>query len=194
MSEIMLDVGQANELKLAFRRAGYTNADIKKMCKGDVLAQMLPVIRSFGKVDVVSNIIDCDANPSIPQGWHVEEHRKGGELKWDPAKVKFYLSSSQMNGKVVEGNKLRLELEHEPVLNANISDYLLAHPNLIPDEWGLDEDGNVRHIFFWGTIYGIYEGELFVRCICRCVGKWEAKYYWLGHNFNKANPAVRFIG
>lgn len=50
-TELMLDVGQANEFKLAARRAGYTNADIKRICEGDVLAKLLPVVR--GKSEVV---------------------------------------------------------------------------------------------------------------------------------------------
>ncbi|MEK9174963.1 MAG: hypothetical protein AAB795_00040 [Patescibacteria group bacterium] len=48
-TELMLDVGQANELKLAFRRAGYTNAEIKKMSEGELLADLLPLIRAYGK-------------------------------------------------------------------------------------------------------------------------------------------------
>ncbi len=44
-TELMLDVGQANELKLAFRRSGYTNADIKKLCEGDILARLLSIVR-----------------------------------------------------------------------------------------------------------------------------------------------------
>jgi hypothetical protein len=48
--ELMLDVGQANELKLAFRRAGYTNAEIKKLCEGDLLAQLLPLVKGVAEV------------------------------------------------------------------------------------------------------------------------------------------------
>ena len=44
-TELMLDVGQANELKLAFRRSGYTNVDIKKLCEGNILARLLPLVR-----------------------------------------------------------------------------------------------------------------------------------------------------
>ena len=35
MSDLMLDVDQASELKAAFRRGGWTNAEIKRMCEGD---------------------------------------------------------------------------------------------------------------------------------------------------------------
>ena len=46
-NELMLDVGQANELKLAARRAGATNADLKRLSEGDMFAQILPVIREL---------------------------------------------------------------------------------------------------------------------------------------------------
>src|SRR4051812_5109537 len=81
------------------------------------------------------HVIDLDANPFVPNNWKVEEHKKGGQFKWNPASIRFHLSPNQQNGKVIEGNKLRKELANEPVLNANILDYLLAHPELIPEEW-----------------------------------------------------------
>src|SRR3989344_3216045 len=47
---LMLDVGQANEIKLAARRGGATNADLKRLSEGDMFAQILPVLRGFGTV------------------------------------------------------------------------------------------------------------------------------------------------
>jgi len=44
----MLDVGLANELKLAFRRAGYTSEDIKRLCEGDILADVRRVFFGSG--------------------------------------------------------------------------------------------------------------------------------------------------
>lgn len=46
----MLDVGQANELKLAFRRAGYTNEDIKFLCEKGVLEQFRLVFQGKARV------------------------------------------------------------------------------------------------------------------------------------------------
>lgn len=78
-TELMLDVGQANEFKLAARRAGYTNTDIKRMCEGDALARILPVLRGTGEVQIVKHSIDLDADPFVPEGWSVEKggHKKG---------------------------------------------------------------------------------------------------------------------
>lgn len=56
MFELTLEVGQAVEIKLAARRAGATNADIKSLCKGDMFASILPVLRGRAKV-VVNSIL-----------------------------------------------------------------------------------------------------------------------------------------
>ena len=50
MSELMLDVGQANELKMAFRRAGYEAGDVKALSEGDVLAQVREVLLGRARI------------------------------------------------------------------------------------------------------------------------------------------------
>jgi len=48
-TELMLDVGQANEIKLAARRAGATNQDLKRLSEGDMFTRILPVLRNRPK-------------------------------------------------------------------------------------------------------------------------------------------------
>lgn len=184
MSELMLDVGQANELKLAFRRAEWTPADIKRLCEGDLASKLLPVVRGLGDVTIVKHVIDCDANPYIPDGWKVKSHRKHGQLEWDPKNIQLWLAEGQKSGKHVEGNKLRKELEDQPVLNANALDYLLAHPELIPESW------KDKSIFFWGTIYRCSDGDLCVRCLFWNGGSWHWDFRWLDDDFSSYNPAA----
>ncbi|OGY51099.1 MAG: hypothetical protein A3J65_01740 [Candidatus Buchananbacteria bacterium RIFCSPHIGHO2_02_FULL_45_11b] len=155
-SDLMLDVGLANEIKLAARRAGATSADLKRLAEGDMFARVLPVIREIAKV-VIKHLIDLDADPFVPKGWKVVEHQKGGPLAWDPKRVALWLSENQNNGKAIEGRLLREELKDQPVFNANLLDYLLAHPELIPDEW------KGKAVFFWGTIYRNTDGNPYVR-------------------------------
>jgi hypothetical protein len=50
MSDLMLDVDQAGELKAAFRRGDWTNALIKKACEGDRLAQFRDVL--LGRAEI----------------------------------------------------------------------------------------------------------------------------------------------
>lgn len=192
-TELMLDVGQANELKLAFGRAGWNNAEIKKLCEGSFLTYLLPLVREYGDTATVSpvpHVIDCDTYPFVPNGWTVVSHKKGGQIAFNPAKIKLHLSTNQQNGKLIEGNKLRKELANEPVLNANVLDYLLKNPRLIPEEWKKDASGNTRYIFFWGTIYRYSYGNLFVRYLCWLNGSWRWGHYWLGSAWYGDNPAA----
>lgn len=71
MSDLMLDVGQANELKLAARAAGATNADLKTLSSGDIFATILPVLRGMAEVkmkDLLSRkVTDIDRSLSLRQ-------------------------------------------------------------------------------------------------------------------------------
>lgn len=166
-NDLMLDVGQANELKLAFRRADYSNDDIKRLCEGNVLADVRRVLLGRASITDVSHVIDCDADPFVPNGWSVVEHQKGGSFEWDASKAELWLANGQKNGRQLEGNKLRKEVAKKVPFNACALDYLLANPHLIPDEW----KGN-KYIFFWGTVYRYPDSRLLVRSLC-----WDGNWW-----------------
>jgi hypothetical protein len=84
------------------------------------------------------------------------------------------------------GNKLRKELASKLVLNANVLDYLLAHTELIPEEW------KGKYVFFWGTIYLYSGGRLYVRCLYWRGDRWNWDCFWLGDVFRDYNPAALF--
>ncbi|MEK7079796.1 MAG: hypothetical protein AAB901_00720, partial [Patescibacteria group bacterium] len=87
-NDLMLDVGQANELKLAFRRVLFTNEDIKRLCEErDILSGLRDVLRGLAVITPVEHVIDLDADPFVPDGWKVEEHKQGGQLTFDPSQV-----------------------------------------------------------------------------------------------------------
>jgi hypothetical protein len=152
------------EMEQAASRAGFLESDFRRLAGNeDMLRQMLQVARGHAEVKLVERVIDLDADPFAPNNWKVEKHQHGGSFKWDPKQVQFYLSEPQRKEKSIEGNKLHKELEGKPVFNANLLDYLLAHPNLIPEEWKQDEKGRTRYIFFWGTIY---RGSGDATCMC----------------------------
>ncbi len=130
------------------------------------------------------NVVNCDANPVVPDGWTVEEHVKGGKFEFDPAKIALYFAKEQHNGGVISSSKLRKKLRGRLVLNANLLDFLLAHPNLIPKKW----EG--KAIFFWGTIYRDSDGGLYVRYLFLGNGRWYCRHYWLGLKFNDHSPAA----
>jgi hypothetical protein len=174
--DLMLDVDQAGELKRAFRRHGWTNKDIKTLSERNILGEVLKVIRKQAEIKWIDHLIDCDANPFVPPGWSVEEHKKGGFFKFDPAKIFLYLSKEEKAN--INGNDLRKELANKPSLNANVLDYLLAHPEIIPKKW------KDKFIFFFGTIYRDKFGDLYVRYLRWWESGWCDRCNWLGINFD----------
>lgn len=180
--DLMLDVGQANELKLAFRRADYSNDDIKRLCEGNILADVRRVLLGHATINV-EYVIDCDARPFVPAGWSVKEHQKGGAYKWDKSAQKdalFYPSNGQ------SCKKFRKELRDmsTPVLNANVLDYLLANQHLIPEEW------KGKNVFFWGTVYRSSRGDLYVRYLCWSGAWWRWSCRWLVSHWRGYDPAA----
>lgn len=146
---------------------------------------------NFGAIPVgPRRVIDCDATPYIPEAWKVEEHRKGGEMEFDPMKVVFHLDEDQKNGRTIVGNELRKRLAGKSVMNACVLDHLLANTNLIPEAWKANEDGSTRYIYFWGTVYRDSVGNLFVRYLYWHDGRWRWDCFWLGGEFSEQSPAA----
>lgn len=138
------------------------------------------------------HVIDCDADPFLCPGWCVVEHRKGGQMEWDPTKIAFYLSQDQKVGKTVVGTKLLEDLRSKSVMNANVLDYLLAHPELIPSKC------RGKDTFFWGTIFRNRDGRPCVLCLGgkrRFLhfwyrGEWSSFQHGLDHGFSDICPAL----
>ena len=82
-AELMLDVGQANELKLAFRRSGWTSADVKKLSEGDIAIQLLPVIRGLAKivpVEIFRKVATVVVNGT--EKFVAKDHLKEANVGW----------------------------------------------------------------------------------------------------------------
>jgi len=182
-NDLMLDVSQAAELKLAFRRNGWNNAEIKTLSEGDILADVLKIIKGLAEIKMLEHLIDCDALPFVPDGWSIDEHKKGGLFKFDPSKIFLYLSERQKKGEI-GGYDLRKELNGSRVMNANVLDYLLAHPGLIPEGW------KDKAVFFWGTVYHYFDGSLCVRSIGWDGSKWVGRCEGLCNTLCRVAPAA----
>ena len=140
-------------------------------------------------VIIQKHLIDLTADPFIPEGWAVEEHqkptgKKDTHFSWDVNKVEFHLGPGQKDGKTINGNTLRTKLGGQQVLNTNVLDYLLAHPELVPEEW------KGKAIFFWGTIYRNSFGDLFVRYLDWHGSRWGWNVRWLDYVWDDDNPAL----
>lgn len=140
--------------------------------------------RNPKKEFTVRHIIDCDADPLLLKGWEVESHKIGGQAKLNLAKIHLYLSANQQNGRRIQGYELRKKMANESVLNANALDYLLKHPELIPEEW------KGKRVHFWGTIYRYSVGHLSVRYLCWIGNRWYWDWNWLDYNWADHDPAA----
>lgn len=183
--QLMLDVDQAGEIKAMGRREGWTNLTFKTLCEKKGLGRLfLDVIEGRAEIKLIEfPEVDLGADPFIPEGWSVAEHKKGGKWKYDPTKVGLYFSKKQQNG-TIGGHDLRKELESQPVTNANLLDFYLKNTHLIPSEW------KDKTVFFWGTIYRGTGDKLYVRCLYWRGGRWGRNFYWLNSAWDGDNPAV----
>ena len=124
--------------------------------------------------------IKLDKKPLLPEGWEIEEDN--GQTSFVPD-FALHLEPEQEKGRIA-GNTLRERLKGKPVLNANVLDYLLAHPELIPEDW------KGKYVFFWGTIYRNSGGNLCVRYLYWRDGWWAWGRNWLDRDFNGYRPAA----
>lgn len=164
--------------------AGQLNSIVKKI--RDQAGENGIELLLQGKLKIIvddATTINCDTDPFIPSGWSIEEHRKGGQFKWNPSSIELFVSEEQQK-KYIKGNKLRKILKDRGVLNANVLDYLLANPHLISEEW------KGKWIFFWGTIYRSSDGCLCVRCLRWLVGRWRWDARWLDSDWYDVCPAA----
>lgn len=137
----------------------------------------------------VQHVINCSATPHVPDGWSIQPEDQiashfTGEFIWSPDKVRLHLDPAQEGGGYIVGVELAKKLEGQPVLPANVLDYLLNHPELIPSDW------RGKAVFFWGTVYCVEDGNLYVRCLCWNDGHWSWHYYRLGRDWHSLHPAA----
>jgi hypothetical protein len=106
-----------------------------------------------------TTIIDCDATPFCPEGWEIVEHRKCGQIEWNPEKIILLHTNLQRKGNCVICSDIYSEVREQNILNANVADYLITNPSSIPKKW---RDCDYR-VMFWGTIYRDEKGYLYAR-------------------------------
>jgi len=127
--------------------------------------------------------IDTNKKPFITDGWTVEKHIKGGKLDFDASKIELYVTEKQKDS-YEKGEDLQKDLENKQVLNANVLDFLLKNPHLIPEDW------KGKAVFFWGTIYRDSNGDLCVRYLRWNGTKWDWGLGWLDNDFDGHDPAA----
>lgn len=156
---LMLDVSQAHELKMSFRRNGWTNAEIKTLSEKDFLANVLKVIRGQSEIKDKEYKIPCNTTPFIPDGLYIVEHRKFDFFNLNPNYTKLDLSRKLRNMSN-SGKNIKEHLSKKFVMNVNILDFIIENPDLIPENW------KGKEIYFWGTIYAIESSaDIVIACL-----------------------------
>ena len=146
----------------------------------------------------VGHVITCTCGSFLHRfgsGWSEEEHhncgtmqlekRSDGQLYINGKKVERHLSPNQKGDKIVQGHKLHKELSDQLILCACVLDYLLKHPELIPEDW---KNG---YTFFWGTIFRDSDGDLSVAYLFWLGRRWSRSYDWLDGDWGSLGPAAR---
>lgn len=161
-------------------------------------------LRGNVTITVVRHTIDLAKTPRLPfdnaevvkhegKGVVEIELRSDDNLYIDGKKVVLHLSERQVGDKQIFGHELRKELEdgEQVRLNSNVLDYLYDHPELFPEHWKKDEKGEIRYIFFWGSIFrDPSDGSLFVRYLYWRGGGLFRRCYWLDDGWDRQLPSA----
>lgn len=138
------NIGLMHEFTMTAARAGFDPGDFHRLTSDVQLMRNLRTVLLGLSTIEPKFVIDCDkevdpARFALPE-CEVHEHRKRGQIPWNPDNIKL-----QIHAHVVAG--LQLYLRDKPVLNACALDFLIRNQELIPHQWR-----NWR-IFFWGTVF-----------------------------------------
>lgn len=183
-SHLGLDVGQANELKLAFRKYSYDNELIKRLCEGDILGDVLDVLRGDAHVAPVRRRIDLSAEPALKSPNHaVVKHLRQGKKFWDEIRLALiepddlHYTPQSVPHKHLRGSPKVWDLNWRTMMpkylhgqrpaNSCLRDFLIENPHLVPRHWCFS-----RPILFWGTVCKNDSCE-YVPGMTRSFGKWE---------------------
>ncbi|HVO28976.1 MAG TPA: hypothetical protein VMT81_03270 [Candidatus Paceibacterota bacterium] len=158
---------------------------------GDLDKRRLAVRIALGlhKKDLLPTVVavNADLDPRTPSDLSLTgegtEHRKlgivflekreDGRLYANGREIVRRRISEQIDGKDVQGHKLRRKLKNGQALNACIMDALFANPQLIPGEWLSGET------YFWGTVFRNAAGRLYVEYLHWRGNRWRRSYRWL---------------
>lgn len=146
---------------------------------------------------MMKHVIDLNKQPLLVNSleW-VIDHKEGGLFEWDPKKVELALLEKQELRDGIDSYKIIEGLADKNPFNANLLDYLLEHPDLIPKQWEVElTEGWTREIFFWGTIYGRkgYRGFATYRIVRSLEwdgSSWKGSQREVWRQFYKHDPAI----
>lgn len=149
------------------------------------LGEIEAIINKLGGLDGAQRFlredpyfVDCDTPPFTPPTFEVGDHKRNGPFLWSASRVQLWQASFQQVPRPLPATGPR-ELYHltkrRRTLNANVLDFLLENPSLIPSEW----EG--KGIVFWGTTYRRrHTNEYVVAVLYQGNGQWERSLHEIG--------------
>jgi hypothetical protein len=127
------------------------------------------------------------------QGWQIveEDKRSLALTEIDLSKVLFEMMLKEGETVITGEEKLkRLKASNHIRLDAKIFLALWENQYLIPESWKEKVNGNVRYIFFDGTILRHPDGIRCVLCLSWYAGRWHWYYRWLDYDWDVISPSA----
>jgi len=191
MSDLMLDVDQASELKAAFRRAGWNNALIKKFCEGDNPSKTRKFLESGCQLVikgpgafVVDRSVPFDPVKFIGQGWEVvEEDKKALALTTvDFSDVRFE-SGLKEGEQTIDGEEKLKRLKRLGIrLDARCGQALYEEKGQATLRWLYDSHG-INWFELSGTVLRRQDVHRYFLYLNRYDdGSWYWHYTWLDND------------
>jgi len=176
----------------AFEKMGIRQKDIEKLSNDDELRrQVLALVQGYVEVVPVKHLIDFDKpfavhDKNIPLSSENQlPNQVRGIWEWDPAKVQLFEDERQISGYYgIQGVDLQTLLIDKKVYNANLLDYLLKFPFLIPESW------KDMEVHFWGTLYNGQFGDIVVRFLCFDRHGWGSGTHSVNRSFVAVQPVA----
>lgn len=211
MSDLMLDVDQAGELKAAFRRtrgsngAEWTNEAIKRISEGHFLGSVLDALEGRAKIvpteqkvrvkaEVIDTIIRVDRSirPIYPDWVQMVMHpefENTGPAEFDLAEVEQWLHNKQKQG-VVEGNVIYQFLKDNDMLKTCLG---LRDGEEIQKK-GIDLFRRFfkgKAVYLWKSVVQGRGGRLYVPCLRGGGSEVLVDWRWLDDVWYSLAPALR---
>lgn len=198
-------LGQMNQLGDAMEAAGLTAKHVTRLGQSSALLENLRKVLDGAAtiaLSVIEHLIDLSAPCELPfntaervseaKSGVVKLERRGDDLYFDGKKIELFLSKKQKGDSYIVGYDLRTELEKRGGnVSAKVLDHLVEHPELWPESWKNDSQGNTIYVYFWDDIFRHpSDGFLYVRYGCWRSGRVVSFSVWLALDWGRQDPAA----
>lgn len=170
----------------------------------DLAQQFINVARGLAEIRPINHTIDLAVPCKLPfkgaerispaKSGVVKIERRGGNLYIDGKKIELFHSAGQQGDSHIVGHELRKEFEAKGgQCGGSILDHLVAHPELWPESWKRDENGDTIFVYFWDDIFRGSDGGLCVRYGYWSAGRVVSYHDWLDYVWYRFRPSASVV-